>query len=54
MFRTADVEGGHHVARGELEAVRADGAVEFFYCDDNAGRRAITGSLSRESALAKA
>ncbi|MGY8677282.1 hypothetical protein Q2941_05620 [Bradyrhizobium sp. UFLA05-153] len=37
-----------------FEAVRADGSVEFFYFDDNAGRRVITGRLSREAAFAKA
>ena len=37
-----------------FEAVRPDGSVEFFYFDDNAGRRAVTGKDSKETAFAKA
>jgi hypothetical protein len=37
-----------------FEVVRGDGGVEFFYFDENAGRRAINNRLSKEAALAAA
>ncbi len=37
-----------------FEAVRGGGSVEFFYFDDNAGPRAISGRLSKEQAFATA
>lgn len=37
-----------------FEVVRQDGSVEFIYFDENAGRRAISGRLSKEAAFAQA
>ena len=34
-----------------FEVVKADGTTEFFYFDDNAGRRAISGRMTKEAAL---
>jgi hypothetical protein len=37
-----------------FEVVRPDGSTQFFYFDENAGRRAINGRLSKEAAFAAA
>ena len=37
-----------------FEVTRKDGTVEFVYFDDNAGRRAINGRLTKDAAFAKA
>jgi hypothetical protein len=37
-----------------FEVVRADGSCTFFYFDENAGRRAINGRMSKEAAFAAA
>jgi hypothetical protein len=34
-----------------FEVVRADGETKFFYFDDNAGRRAISGRMTKEAAF---
>src|SRR3954468_14611206 len=37
-----------------FEVVKTDGTIEFIYFDENAGRRAISGRLTKEAAFAKA
>ena len=37
-----------------FEVTKPDGSIEFVYFDDNAGRRAINGRLSKEAALKQA